>query len=337
MATFIKAGWVLPERAATDEAVFRARRSLIKAAGLGAIGAGVAGPASAGWLDRLLGPEEPAPAAAAAAGDPTADLYPAPRNEAFAAPGRVMTAEQVATSYNNYYEFGDDKAIAARAQALPVRPWSVVIDGLVETPQTLGVDDLIRRMTLEERVYRLRCVEAWSMVVPWTGFPMAALVALARPSADAKFVTMETFSKPDVAPGQRAPWYPWPYVEGVSIEEANHPLAFLVTGVYGKPTPAQNGAPLRLALPWKYGFKSIKGIVRFSFTATMPRTFWMDLAANEYGFWANVNPEVAHPRWSQADERVIGEGGRIPTLLYNGYAEEVAGLYAGRENEKIYF
>lgn len=175
------------------------------------------------------------------------------------------------------------------------------------------------------------------MVAPWTGFAMADLVALARPSAGATYVRMETFLDPSVAPGQRAPWYPWPYVEGVTLAEATHPLAFLVTGMYGKPAEEQNGAPLRLALPWKYGFKSIKGIVKFTFTDQRPSSFWMGLAGDEYGFWANVNPEVPHPRWSQADERVLGQDGRVPTLIYNGYAEEVAGLYAGMEGERLFY
>ena len=208
---------------------------------------------------------------------------------------------------------------------------------MVEKEQTLDIDTLIRQMTLEERIYRHRCVETWSMVVPWTGFPLADLVALAKPLSGARFVKMETFEDPDIASGQRQSWYPWPYVEGLTIEEATNPLAFLVTGAYGKPVEEQNGAPLRLAAPWKYGFKSIKSLVRFTFTDEMPSSFWMDIAGSEYGFYANVNPKVPHPRWSQAEERPLGSEETIPTLLYNGYAEEVASLYAGMEGERIFF
>jgi len=325
--------WALAERDATPEPLFRARRALLKAAGLGAVGALAAGPAQANILDRLLGGGGPAPDDET---DPTADLYPAPRNDSYTA-SRPVTDESLATTYNNFYEFGSHKRIFNAAQALQVRPWTVAIDGMVEKARTLDIDDLIRRMSLEERVYRFRCVEAWSMVVPWTGFPMAALVDLARPRPGARYVRMETFLDPDVASGQRQSWYPWPYVEGLTIEEATNPLAFLVTGAYGKPLEEQNGAPLRLAVPWKYGFKSIKSLVRFTFTDTRPSTFWMDVAGNEYGFFANVNPDVPHPRWSQASERLLGSDERVPTRLFNGYAEEVAGLYAGMEGERIFF
>jgi sulfoxide reductase catalytic subunit YedY len=329
-----KPGWALPEREATPEETFRNRRSLLKGAGLGAVVAGAAAtPARASWLDRLLGGNEPAPDDEA---DPTADLYPAPRNEAYRV-DRPISDETLVTTYNNFYEFGSHKRIYRAAQALDIRPWTVRVDGMVETEQTLDIDTLIRRMSLEERIYRLRCVEAWSAVVPWTGFPMADLVALARPLSSARYVRMETFLDPDTASGQRQSWYPWPYVEGLTIAEANHPLAFLVTGAYGKPLEEQNGAPLRLAVPWKYGFKSIKSLVRFTFTDERPRTFWMDVAGNEYGFWANVNPEVPHARWSQAEEQPLGQDEKIPTLLYNGYAEEVAGLYSGMNGERLFF
>ncbi|WP_420394664.1 protein-methionine-sulfoxide reductase catalytic subunit MsrP [Acuticoccus sp.] len=250
---------------------------------------------------------------------------------------RPITEENLVTTYNNFYEFGSHKRIFSAAQDLDVRPWTVTIDGMVEETQTLDIDTLIRRMSLQERVYRLRCVEAWSMVVPWTGFPLADLVALARPRSSATFLRMETFLQPNVATGQRQSWYPWPYVEGITLAEATNELAFLVTGAYGKPVEEQNGAPLRLALPWKYGFKSIKSITRFTFTDEMPSSFWMDVAGDEYGFWANVNPEVPHPRWSQATERPLGQDDRIPTLMFNGYAEEVASLYADLQGERLYF
>ena len=200
---------------------------------------------------------------------------------------------------------------------------------MVEKPLTIDFDDLLKRVGLEERLYRHRCVEAWSMAVPWTGFPMAALVDLARPLGSAKYVRMETFMDPKTAPEQKKFFYPWPYVEGLTMEEARNELAFLVTGMYGKPVPKQDGAPLRLAVPWKYGFKSVKSIVRFEFTDKRPVSYWEKLQASEYGFWANVNPAVPHPRWSQATERVLGTDERRPTLIWNGYGEFVADIYKG--------
>ena len=303
-------GWELPESAATDEALFLSRRSLI--AGGGAIA-----------LSGLAGHQALAQGADA---DPTADLYPAKRNDRFKL-DRPVTEEKLAANYNNFYEFGSSKRVAAASQALKTRPWTVKIDGLVEKPFELGIDELIRAMPIEERLYRFRCVEAWAMAVPWTGFPMKALVDRARPLSGARYVRMETFLDPKVAPGQKQGWYPWPYVEGLRLDEARNDLAFLVTGVYGKPLARQFGAPLRLAVPWKYGFKSIKSITRISFVAERPKSFWESLQASEYGFWANVNPEVAHPRWSQATEEVLGEKDRRPTQLFNGYGEFVADLY----------
>jgi methionine sulfoxide reductase catalytic subunit len=212
----------------------------------------------------------------------------------------------------------------------------VAIDGMVERELTLDAEELIRKLPLEERLYRHRCVEAWSMAVPWTGFPLAALVAMARPLGSARYLQMETFERPDEAPGQRASWYPWPYVEGLTMAEATNELAFIATGLYGKPLPKQNGAPLRLVTPWKYGFKSVKSIVRLTFTDQRPVSFWETIQASEYGFWANVNPDVPHPRWSQAQEKPLGGDGRIPTLLFNGYAEFVADLYRGLDNERLF-
>ena len=200
----------------------------------------------------------------------------------------------------------------------------------------IGVDDLIRKMTIEERTYRHRCVEAWSMAIAWSGFPLAKLVDFAKPLGSAKYVQMETFLDPKVAPGQRQSWYPWPYVEGLTMAEATNELTFIATGAYGHPMAKQHGAPLRLATPWKYGFKSIKSIVKFTFTDKRPDTFWEHLQASEYGFWANVNPDVPHPRWSQATERLLGTDERRPTLIWNGYGEFVAGLYTGLEKERLF-
>ena len=312
-------GWELPESAATPEAVFLNRREFAK--GL-----------AAGPILVALGAAAPA---AAEDADPSAKLYPVKRNETYKL-DRPLTPADLVTSYNNYYEFGSSKDIADAAQALPIRPWTVKIDGMVEKPVTLGIDDLLARMPLEERLYRHRCVEAWSMTVPWSGFPMKALVDFARPLAGAKYVQMTSFQNPDVADGQKANWYPWPYIEGLTLAEATNDLAFLVTGAYGKPVPKQNGAPLRLATPWKYGFKSAKGIVAFTFTDKRPENFWQTIQSSEYGFWANVNPEVPHPRWSQAYERVLGTDERVPTLLFNGYGDYVAGLYKDLQSERLY-
>jgi sulfoxide reductase catalytic subunit YedY len=312
-----KKGWEIPAGETTPESVFLNRRQII-AAGLAASGASLIG-----------GP------AGAATSDPTADLYPAKRNETYAI-DRAITPEKYSGDYNNYYEFGTSKSVADAAEKLKTRPWSVKIDGLVEKPMELGLDDLVRKMPLEERLYRHRCVEAWSMAVPWTGFPLKSLVALANPSSGAKYVVMQTFTDRTVAPGQKQFWYPWPYTEGLTIEEANNDLAFLATGIYGKPLGNQFGAPLRLAVPWKYGFKSVKAITKVTFAAERPKTFWEALQSSEYGFWANVNPEVPHPRWSQASERVLGTDERRPTLLFNGYGEHVASLYKNLQNERLF-
>lgn len=310
-------GWELPERQATPEDVFLNRRSLLAGAGAIAAASSVPGLALAASSDA----------------DPSADLYPAKRNPKYKIP-LELTPEDVNAKYNNFYEFGSHKQIYEAAQALPIRPWEVSFEGDVEKPFKIGFDELIRKMPLEERLYRHRCVEAWSMTIPWSGFPMKDLVALAKPLSKAKYVRMETFKNPDVARGQKAAWYPWPYVEGLTIEEATNELAFMVTGAYGKPMAKQFGAPLRLAVPWKYGFKHIKSIVRFTFTDEQPKSFWELVQAREYGFWANVNPKFDHPRWSQATERVLGTSIRIPTLKFNGYEEFVAHMYKGMEDDK---
>lgn len=310
-------GWEIPESQATPEHVFFSRRTLL-GAGLGSIALSGLGSAPA-----------------AAQTDPSASLYPAKRNETYTL-DRPLTPEPAASTVNNYYEFGSNYDVGKAAAKLKTRPWTITIDGLVEQPRQVGIDDLLKAVTLEERLYRHRCVEAWSMAVPWTGFPMKALVEYAKPLGSAKYVRFETFLDRAVAPGQSGRFYPWPYVEAVTMAEATNDLAFMVTGIYGKPAPNQFGAPLRVALPWKYGFKSAKAIVKVSFTEARPKSFWETIQGAEYGFWANVNPAVAHPRWSQATEKDIATGERRPTLLYNGYGEYVAGLYAGLEKEKLF-
>ncbi|MBL3571754.1 mononuclear molybdenum enzyme YedY [Rhodovulum sulfidophilum] len=236
------------------------------------------------------------------------------------------------TSYNNFYEFGTDKGDPSRkAGALTTDPWSVEIGGLVDRPGRYDLGDILAKVSIEDRLYRLRCVEAWSMVVPWQGFELADLLDMAGVQASAKYVAFETLLRPEEMPGQRGRILDWPYVEGLRLDEAMHPLTIMATGLYGKPLPNQNGAPLRLVVPWKYGFKSIKSVVRITLTNTQPPTSWNRYAPREYGFYANVNPTVDHPRWSQATERRIGGGffaPRVATLMFNGYGEEVAGLYA---------
>lgn len=308
-----KRGWEMPESAATPESVYLRRRELIKTIAAGSL------IAAAGGL--------PFARARAEEVDPSVKLYPVKTNDKYKL-DRPLTDEKAATQYNNFYEFGDDKYIWKDAQKLPVRPWMVKIDGMVEKPFEIGIDDLLAKMPLETRLYRHRCVEAWSMAVPWSGFPLKALVDLAKPLSGATFLQMQTFMNPKVSDGQRDQlFYPWPYTEGLHMAEATNELAFIATGMYGHPIPKQNGAPLRLATPWKYGFKSVKSIVSFTFADKRPTTFWEKLGPSEYGFWANVNPDVPHPRWSQATEKVLGTGERVPTQIYNGYGEYVADIY----------
>ncbi len=316
----IKRGWEIAERDATPEHLYWSRREVIRALAAGPVLASVPAMVVGAWAQE---------------GDPSAGLYPVSQNMRYRL-DRPLTPEDIATTYNNFYEFGSHKQIWQAAQDLRIRPWEIRIDGLVEKEMTIGFDELLAKMPLEERLYRHRCVEAWSMDVPWSGFAMSALIDFARPLGSAKFVVMQTFHDKDMAPGQRQFWYPWPYTEGLTMAEATNELTFLVTGLYGKPVPRQNGAPLRIALPWKYGFKSIKSIVRFSFTEERPKTFWEEVGPTEYGFWANVNPEVPHPRWSQAQERSITTGETVPTRLYNGYGEFVAHLYADLKGEKLF-
>ena len=238
-----------------------------------------------------------------------------------------ITPENLSTKYNNFFEFGSTKNIWKESQKLDTDNWKLKITGLVEKSMILDVDDLINRFKLEERIYRHRCVEAWSMVVPWIGFQMSKLIKYCNPLSSAKYIKFTTFYNPKIATEQKARWYPWPYTEGLTIEEANNDLAFLVFGAYGKNLHNQFGAPIRLHLPWKYGFKSIKSIVEIEFTDKRPLSFWENLASNEYGFWANVNPAVDHPRWSQKTEKILG-GGERETEIYNGYGPEVSNIYS---------
>jgi methionine sulfoxide reductase catalytic subunit len=310
-------GWEITEREATDEALFFSRRAVLRAAGYaGLIAAGA--PLTSAW----------------AASDPSAGLYPAPRNGTYKL-DRDLTPEEISSHYNNFYEYGLTKSIASAAEQLRLRPWTIAVDGLVEAPHQFDIDELLKLMPLEERLYRHRCVEAWSMSVPWTGFPLRALLARVKPLSSAQYVRFETFNDTDMAPAQRGFW-PWPYVEGLTIQEAGHDLAFMVTGAYGKPLAKAFGAPLRLHVPWKYGFKSAKSLVRISLTDKRPETFWETSGPGEYGFWANVNPDVPHPRWSQATEEVLGTHARRPTLIYNGYGEFVADLYTSLKGEKLF-
>ena len=305
-----RSSWAMAEADATSEHIYLNRREWLRAAGSVGIGLATALSGVGGFA-----------AAAAIEG------YPAPRNMAYRL-DRDITSEDDATTYTNFYEFGSSKNIVKRARKLVTDPWTVTIDGLVETEMQLDAEDLIAKAGgLEERLYRHRCVEAWAMAVPWSGVPLVNLVKLANPKPEAKYLHMETFFDPSIAPGQKQSWYPWPYVEGLTLAEATNELAFLATGIYGKPMPAQNGAPIRLVTPWKYGFKSVKSITRFTFTDQQPVSFWEQLNAHEYGFWANVNPDVPHPRWSQKTERLLGSNKNVRTQIYNGYAEQVAGLY----------
>lgn len=324
----------LTEQDVTPEAVYQDRRLILKGLGLGA--ATLAFPTQAGVLDLLRGKEDA----------PQLATKPLNSKQATRPADLVLTPEEKATSYNNFYELGTDKTDPARnAHYLKPEPWTLKVEGEVAKPFTLDVWDLINKIELEERIYRLRCVEAWSMVLPWNGISLAEIIRRAEPTSRAKFVAFETLFDPKQLPGQASAslggGIDYPYVEGLRIDEAMHPLSFLAMGLYGKTLPAQNGAPIRLVVPWKYGFKSIKSIVSIRLVEEMPPTTWNLLAPNEYGFYANVNPQVDHPRWSQASERFIGEGGlfgakRQPTLMFNGYGDEVASLYQGMDLRQWY-
>lgn len=301
----------------TPKSAYLSRRDFMKAAAL---------TAGAGLL-----------AACAPTDDLPADSGPAPVSTATDELGdRVNTYEDI-TNYNNFYEFTTDKqAVARLSRKFTTAPWTVEVGGMVNKPRTFGIEDLLKEFQQEERIYRLRCVEAWSMVIPWNGFMLSSLLKAVEPTTDAKYVRFETIYRPEEMPGQKSPFYDWPYQEGLRIDEAMNDLTLLATGLYGEPTLPQNGAPLRLVVPWKYGFKSIKSIVKIELTDQEPSTLWSTAAPNEYGFYANVNPEVNHPRWSQASERRIGEFDRRPTLPFNGYGEQVADLYAGMDLSRYY-
>jgi sulfoxide reductase catalytic subunit YedY len=310
----------------TDEALYLRRREFIVGA------AAVAAATLATGCTRTEAAPAPKPESLAP--------LSARRNEAFSVKD-TPTKWESATTYNNFYEFGVDKDDPARlAGSLRPRPWTVVVDGLVHRPRRYDIEDLLRKFPLEERVYSLRCVEAWSMVIPWLGFPLAMLLKDVEPTGDARFVEFTTLLDPEQFPGQRKSLFgfslDWPYTEGLRLDEALHPLTLLTVGMYGRVLPNQNGAPVRVVVPWKYGFKSAKSIVRIRLTREQPATAWNKAAPNEYGFYSNVNPEVSHPRWSQATERRIGEFRRRPTLMFNGYADQVARLYAGMDLRKYY-
>jgi sulfoxide reductase catalytic subunit YedY len=305
MVILKRKGWELSERLVTPEALMLGRRPAL---------AGLAGIALAAAMPRHA-LAEPNP------------RYPA---------GRDITPEADATTYNNFYEFGTDKSIYRAAQRLPTSPWRIEFAGMVSKPRTMDLDDILKQVSVEERVYRHRCVETWAMTVPWTGFPLKSLVALADPTASAKYIAFETLADPKVMPGLRSSYFTWPYNEGLTLQEAGNDLAFMVTGMYGKPLPKQDGAPIRLAVPWKYGFKSAKSIVKVTFTDKQPDTFWNQIQPQEYGFWANVNPAVPHPRWSQATEMLLGTSQRVPTQIWNGYGEFVADMYSDKTNERLF-
>jgi methionine sulfoxide reductase catalytic subunit len=301
----------------TPERLYLSRRQFIKGAGTVAIGTlvlaackGIIPPSATGVVTGTPPP---------VAGASTDEL------------GDPLTSYQDITHYNNYYEFSTNKeSVAILARDFPTSPWSVEVSGLVNNPKTYTLEDLLR-FDQEERIYRLRCVEAWSMVIPWSGFPLSKLLQEVQPTSEATYVQFTTILAPDKMPGQNLSAFPWPYVEGLRLDEAMHDLTILATGLYGKPLPPQDGAPIRLVVPWKYGFKGIKAIVKIELVNYQPSSLWMQMAPDEYGFYANVNPNVDHPRWSQATERRIGESGRRKTLMFNGYEDEVASLYVGMD------
>jgi len=315
-----KNNWGLPESAVTPESVYQSRRAFLRSIGYGIAGAALS----------------PSYLGGATTG------FPAVRNPKYTLRELDLTPYELVTSYNNFYEFSTDKGGPKKLanKGWNPEPWTIEVRGLVRNPIKMDVNDLIKKVGgIEQRVYRLRCVEAWSMVVPWDGFPLRKLIELVDPIADAKFVKFTSFNNPEEAPGQRRKNIDWPYVEGLTLSEAANELTLMGTGLYGKPMPNQNGAPIRLVVPWKYGFKSIKSIVHIDFTSKAPINTWQALQPREYGFYANVNPNVSHPRWSQATERIIGGGffnSRKETLMYNGYEKEVGHLYRGLDLRKFF-
>jgi sulfoxide reductase catalytic subunit YedY len=318
---FIKkrTGIEIPSSEITPQHIYLSRRKFMT--GVAAL---TAGAALAACSPSSQSPSESA--APAATNTANADQFAAETDEL----GDALTSFQDVTNYNNFYEFTLDKEkVAPMAADFPTSPWEVEVGGLVRNPGVYSGDDFRSKYDQEDRIYRLRCVEGWSMVIPWQGFSLAKLLREVEPLSEARYVRFQTVFDPDNMPGQRSPWYEWPYVEGLRMDEAMHDLTILATGLYGEELLPQNGAPVRLVVPWKYGFKSIKSIVKIDLVEEMPTSLWMAAAPQEYGFYANVNPEVDHPRWSQATERRIGELGRRKTIMFNGYAEQVAHLYDG--------
>lgn len=345
----LRPDWHLPDSAATDRTLYQNRRQVIRSLGLGAIGLatlGAAGCAPSGGVTTPPSRPTTTPATVRRNPPPQGPLdtipanaprtgYPAPPSAAsFPGPGRPLTERLTASSYNNFYEFrnqGDLKDLWALTGDYEPYPWTIQVRGEVERPFTLDLETLLREVALEERTYRFRCVEAWSMTIPWTGFPLKTLIERCRPNSNARFVRFVSANRPEQMPGlASSPWYPWPYYEALRMDEAMHDLAFVATGMYGEPLPKQNGSPLRLALPWKYGYKGPKAFVYMEFTRDRPPTFWEDLQPAEYSWLSNVNPFVPHPRWTQASERFLRSdtlGERVNTLLFNGYGREVGDLY----------
>lgn len=353
--------WQRPEREVTPHHIYLNRRSFLQGLGVGGaatlLGCELGGLSVEGLPDTgRLGPVDAGGRAlvdssnpgriplddsgqladvdSLGAADASADaagprpIFPAPRNDRYTVPERALTDPLTPTRYNNYYEFTQQKELVWQlVGSFETRPWTLRVDGLCQKPATFDVDDLLRDFQQEERIYRFRCVEAWAMTVPWTGFPLADLLRAVEPLPEARYLRIISVNRPEQMPGMAATSYPWPYFEGLRIDEAMNELSLLATGLYGEPMPRQNGAPIRLITPWKYGYKSIKSIVHIELVAEQPPTFWNTLSPREYGFLSNVNPGVAHPRWSQASERLIPNGERVPTLLYNGYEEFVGQLY----------
>ena len=323
----------------TPEEVYLSRRRFMR--GAGALTAGALFLAACGTATPTAVPGAAAtpttpPTSAIPGNSPTPLPFP-PLSSDTDELGAALTPFEAVVHYNNFYEFTTRKdKVADLARDFRTTPWTVEVGGLVRKPRTFDLDDLLR-FEQEERIYRMRCVEAWSMVIPWVGFPLHKLLAEVEPLSEAQYVRFETLYDPAQMPGQKSAYYEWPYVEGLRLDEAMHDLTILATGLYGKPLLPQSGAPVRLVVPWKYGFKSIKSIVKIELVAEMPVSLWMAAAPREYGFYANVNPKFAHPRWSQATERRIGQSGRIPTLLFNGYAEEVADLYPDLNNREWFY
>jgi methionine sulfoxide reductase catalytic subunit len=315
-----RTGIEIPSSEITHEHIYKSRRQFMKGAAFAAMG---------GVLAACAPQADNAPKGSAPVSEDT-DLTPGTVSANTDELGDPLNSYEDITTYNNYYEFATDKESPAKlSKNFPTSPWQVAVGGMVKNPGTYDIEDLRTKFDQEERIYRLRCVEAWSMVIPWMGFPLAKLLQEVEPTADAKYVRFETLYDPSVMPGQDSRWYDWPYVEGLRLDEAMNDLALLATGLYGKDLLPQSGAPIRMVIPWKYGFKSIKSIVKIDLVDEMPTSLWMSAAPREYGFYANVNPEVSHPRWSQASERRIGELGRRETLMFNGYEEQVAYLYDG--------